>query len=81
VATYSEVRNERKRALREVRKKQRTLDTQIERMERTLFRLLERKTILQTKDAVRLADHYTLLVQEMRNLEQGLTDFNTVVQS
>lgn len=81
MATFAEVRAERKRALQEVRRRQRAHDSEIERMERTIFRLLDRKTVLESKDAVRLAEHYSSLTQSLRRLEQGLTDFNTIVQS
>jgi len=79
VATFAQVRAERKRALQAVRKQQRSLDTQVERMERTLFRLLDRKTVLEYRDAHRLGLHYSDILAEIRRLEQALVDFNVVV--
>lgn len=79
MATFAQVKSERQRALREVRRRERQLDTDIERMERRIFRLLDRKTILQTKDASNLSTYYATLVQDMRALEQGLRDFYSVV--
>jgi len=55
------------------------VDTQIEKMERTIFRLLDRKTVLEYRDAHRLGLLYSDLLAEIRRLEQSLVDFNVVV--
>ena len=73
--TFADVRRDRKLYLRFVRKAQRAVDTQIERMERTIFRLLDRKTVLDVRDADRLAEHWRQVTAEQRKVEKSLADF------
>lgn len=44
-------------------------------MERTIFRLLDRKTVLDVRDANRLSDHWRKVIIEQRKVEKGLADF------
>lgn len=66
----------RKQALREVRRRQRAADTLIERLERRIFALLERKTLIDEEDAVELYDRwFRPFMDAVKSLEQGLADF------
>lgn len=49
-------------------------------MERRLFRLLDRKTVLQAKDAQNLAGYYSSIAGALRGLETSLNNFNLIVQ-
>lgn len=73
--TFAEVRAERKVYLRFLRKSQRAFDTELERFERTIFRLLDRKTVLDVRDGQRLAEHWRKTVDKARGIEKGLADF------
>lgn len=77
----AEVRRERKQALRQVRAAEKALDTEIERMERRLLRLLDRRTILTIKSAEELNRFYDQLVQRINNLQQSLTDYTIIVSA
>ena len=81
MATAAQVRADRKRALRNVRRMERTLDTEIEKMERLLFRLLDRKTILTTEDAVRIGKAMDALIIPMNRLQSSVADFYIVTTS
>jgi len=75
VATLAELQRERKTSLREVRRRERALDTELERMERRIFRLLDRKTLITTDDSIGLADRVNSLGRLLRDLEVGVADF------
>ena len=63
-------------ALREVRRRQRSADSSIERMERRIFALLDRKTLVDEEDAIELYDkYYKDFIQKVKHLEKGLIDF------
>lgn len=79
MATEAELQRERKEALRQVRRVQRAADTMIEKMERKLFKLLDRKTLIQERDAVELYDkYYKPFVDQIRVLENALIAFYNV---
>jgi hypothetical protein len=79
VATDAQVKRQRLSALREVRRRQRATDTSIERLERRLFRMLRRKTVIDTDDAAALyEDYWRPFFDRVRELEQSLADFITV---
>ena len=77
--TFAQIRQERKQALRQVRAAQSSLDSNIEKMERLIFRLLQRKTVLTTEDAKRLSDAYGKLPKNMNDLAKFLADFFIIV--
>lgn len=81
MATLAELQRERKTALREVRRRERSLDTELERLERRIFRLLDRKTLITTADALNVADRINALGQLLRQLESGVADFVEVSSS
>ena len=81
MATFAEIRTERKNALRYVRRTQRAFDTELERMERTIFRLLDRKTVLTGDDALRISRMWNAVNGKARDFEKGLAEFYTVVSS
>jgi hypothetical protein len=56
--TQAQVQRERKSLLREIRRRQRRADTNIERLERRIFALLDRKTLIEPSDALSLYNHY-----------------------
>lgn len=66
--------------LREVRRRQRSADSSLERMERRIFALLERKTIIDEEDAIQLYERYFKEFYSLvKNLEQGLVDFYGII--
>lgn len=81
MATFAQIESERKKSLRSVRRAERSLDTTVEVMERRILRLLDRKTVLQSKDAQALSTDYAELAVRLRTLEQNLRDFFVVVTS
>ena len=82
MATFAEVQRKRKEALREVRRRQRATDSSIERMERRIFRLLDRKTLLNVNDAIELYDkYYKEFISNVRLLERGLIAFFNLINS
>ena len=71
----------RKAYLREVRRRQRAADTAIERMERRLFALLDRKTLIDAEDALDFVDRYWKPFWEtVKDLEKGLADWMSSMQ-
>lgn len=72
--TFAEIQRERKSVVREIRRTQRAMDTRIERLERTLFRLLDRKTLLSAKDALRIAQDWNNVLDAGRGLEAKIRD-------
>jgi DNA-binding TFAR19-related protein (PDSD5 family) len=72
VATYYQVQRVRKAQLRQVRRVERSLDTQIEKFERELFRLQLRKTILDQEDAARLAKFWQNVGSMAQQVEKEL---------
>lgn len=75
MATLAELQRERKAALREVRRRQRSLDTDLEKLERLIFSMLDRKTLITTSDAIKIADRTVALGQLLSLLEGGVADF------
>ena len=79
MATLAELKRERLAALREFRKLERTADSAIEVLERRIFRLLERKTIIDYEAALTLVPLYNDFVAKVQIMEKGLADFLEVV--
>lgn len=77
--TQAQVQSVRKAALRELRRRQRECDSQIERMERRIFTLLDRKSLITAESIVSLAEQWNKFVQLSRRVEQGLIDLITIV--
>ena len=72
----------RKQYLREVRRRQRTADTMIERMERRIYALLDRKTLIDAEDGLELYDRYWRpFWSAVQDLEKGMADFISATQS
>ena len=76
---YTDVKRERKEAMRAVRRAQRAHDTEIEKLERTVFRKLARKTILTLDDANEIVGKFTSLLNKLKPLEKAIADFITIV--
>jgi len=82
MATYAQIARQRRDAVRDVRRLQRELDTRVERMERRLFRLMDRKTMIDLEDAVELVDKYWAPIEQaMRDCERQLNAFLTIFQA
>lgn len=77
--TFAQIRQERKAALRSIRGAQSNLDSNVEKLERLLFRLLQRKMVLTTDDARRIADAYSKLPSNMNELSKHIADFYILV--
>lgn len=81
MATVAEVQRERKSYLREFRRRERAADTAIERVERRIFRLLARKTLIIGSDISMLVNDYNDFVAKVRDMEKALADVYTSVSS
>lgn len=78
MATQAEERRKRKAGLRQVRRTQRTFDTAIEKLERRIFRLLDRKTLITIESASDLTDLYEDVLRAQRQFEADLAAFLTL---
>lgn len=68
----------RKAALREVRRKERAVDTAIEMLERRIFTLLDQKRLVSQANALGLArGYYGRVADRMVELQNAITDFVT----
>lgn len=81
MATEAQIKRERKDGLRALRRLQREADTSIERLERRIFRLLDRKTPLNLESAETLVPLYNDFVKKAVAMENGLTDLLTLIVS
>jgi hypothetical protein len=80
VATFAELQRQRKAALREVRRRQRAADSSLERMERRIFNLLDRKTLIDVEDAIELYDkYYAEFVTLVKSTETALVNFYNII--
>lgn len=77
--TQAQVQSQRKAALREVRRRERALDSQIERVERRLFVLLDRKSLVTPESVISLANLWSEYQRLNKAMEQGLIDLFTIV--
>jgi len=76
MAEQAATQSQRKAALREIRRRQRYADTLIERIERRLFALLDRKSLVDEEDAIELYEKYYLpFVAAVKEMEKGFIDF------
>lgn len=75
MASIQELRRERIVALRAARKVQRTADTAMEVLERRIFRLLDRKTIIDGDSAMTLVPLWNDFIAKARLMEAALADF------
>lgn len=66
-------------ALRRLRTQERILDMALERLEREIIRLRERKTQVQPDDVTKAINLWTALGQLMKNVEGAMTDFIAIV--
>ena len=76
--TFAELKRQRKQALRGVRRIERSADTAIEKLERRIFRMLGRKTIIDRESALTLVPLYNEFIAEVRKLEKAIADFISV---
>jgi len=76
--TYRQLTIIVKRGLREARKTERQLDTRLEKMEREMDRLIERKTLIEPKSLVLLTNLWSDLKKQIPVVEKAIT---AVVQS
>lgn len=81
MATLAEVQRERKAGVREVRRRERALDTKLEEMERRLYRLLDRKTLITTADTRGLVTRVNALGALLTDLENGVADLVEIASS
>ena len=79
--TFAQIRSERRQGLRQVRNHQRAVDSQIERIERLVFRLLDRKTVLVPEDAKKIATEIDSLYDPLTKMTNALADFMIIVSS
>lgn len=72
--TSAELQGQRKKALREVRRRQRAADTAVEKLERRIFRLLDRKTLISSESMETLIPLWNEFIKNVRDLEHGIAD-------
>ena len=72
--TDAQVRNQRSQALRALRRVERSVDTQIEVMERKLDRAIENKERITIRLALGLGDDYRKLAALIMRLQQSIAD-------
>jgi len=71
----------RKAALREVRRRERAADTAIEKIERRLYTLLDRKTLITHEVALTIVPYWNDFLSRVNDLEAGITDFITTTNT
>ena len=76
---YVEEKNRRKQALRSLRRFQRQADSSIERIERRIVALSNRKTIITREAAMSLAPLWNDFIRNVRSFETGFADFLAIV--
>ncbi len=79
MATFAEIKRVRKTALRHVRRAERAADSAIERLERRIFTLLDRKTIIDRDAALTMDPLYRDFFERVRQTERALRDFYEIV--
>jgi len=79
VATFGELKRNRKNALRGVKREQRALDSSLERLERRIETLRGRKTIIDREAALTLVPLWNDFAIKIRTVEKSLADFISVV--
>lgn len=72
--TDAQLRNQRSQALRALRRVERTVDTQIEVMERKLDRAIENKERITIRLALGLGDDYRKLANLVLRLQNAVAD-------
>ena len=72
--TPAQVQSMRKAVFRAIRKAERATDTELEILERRLFQLLKRKTLLQPFTIKEVAMRYNAVVRKMKVLERAIID-------
>ena len=80
MATVAQVQGERKALLREVRRRERAVDTRLETIERRLFRLLDKKQLVAAADMEDLLDRYKGWFNDtVKPFEKALVDSAYVI--
>lgn len=72
MARETELQRQRKAALRAYRRTQRRADTLIERVERRIFQLLDRKTLIVNEDLQSLVNFHNEFIAQVRVMERDL---------
>lgn len=78
--TDAELKRERLAALRPFRAAMRQFDTRLEKVERKILALSNRKTTIRLEDAEPLVILYNDMVAQLNEVDRSLTDFLTVVK-
>lgn len=73
--TDAQLSAERKRALRAVRRAQRAWDTEIEKLERRIFEVLAKKTLVTRLNVGGIVFMYNLTIAKQKELESQLANF------
>jgi hypothetical protein len=79
--TDAQLRNVRAQALRAVRRKQRTVDTKLEVMERMLDRAIENKERITINLMINIALKYKAWITQIRQMESAIADAIMLFQS
>ena len=75
MATFAQIRAERKKSLRQVKALERKTDTSLEIFERRIERILKNVTYIDRETAMTLVPLYNNFIKTLRNLEQGVADY------
>ncbi len=73
--TFAEIKRERLAMLRLVRRQQRAFDSSLERLERRIFTLLSRKTVIDRRTALTLVPLYNDMIRGVEAFERSITNF------
>ena len=79
MATFAELKRNRKNALRGVKREQRALDSSLERLERRLEALRGRKTIIDREAALTIVPLWNDFAAKIRIVEKAIADFISTV--
>jgi len=79
--TYAQQKGRVNAALRQVKRQLRSADTAGEKLERTLNRLVQRKTLVGPASLTVATKQYDTYIQEAAKVQQRLTDAITIATS
>lgn len=72
--TVAEVQRQRKGMIREIRRLERATDTELEKLERRLFRLLDHKQLITAAEMRGLMLYYESFVKKAQLMEKAIAD-------
>ena len=78
--TDAQLRNQRSQALRALRRRERSVDTQLEKIERSLDEAIENKEKITLRRLLGLVELYKEFVKRVNSFEVGLTDAMNIFQ-